>query len=127
MVDTIGEQLTDVQVGDTVVVTVSNTQYTGEVVDTTRRKCNTDPIGLIESGGVTIYLDLDTTTSEVSLLASAQLRIRATEEVPFSWDDAKAYLYHPETEDSEYLDTVTDLDIETENEPSSDNTDGADS
>lgn len=94
MTEQIGERLTELDEGDSIVVTVGDDQYSGDITETKRWMCELIG-GFIESGSISIYLNLSPATIERHSPVTDQLVITATEDVPQSWDDPRALYYDP--------------------------------
>lgn len=99
MAKQIGEQLTELNSGDTVAVTIDGDRYEGDVTDTKRWKCEL-VAGFMESGDLRIYLRLSTETVTRYAAPTEHLLITATEDVPRDWDTPQASFYRPAEEES---------------------------
>jgi hypothetical protein len=113
MSEPLGEQLTQLNRGDSVAVTVEDAQYCGEVIEVKRWMCELNQ-GFMESGGISIRIELDADTLSRYKLPGEYIMIAATENVPQSWDVPQASVDEPiEDETAADLGTVTELDART--------------
>ena len=111
MTEQIGEQLTELDSGDSIVVTIDGNHYQGDVINTKRWMCELVS-GFMESGSISIYLKLSTETSEARDTPTEHLLISATEDVPQVWDDPRASFYNPtEDETMAHIGNVEELRI----------------
>lgn len=94
MTGQVGERLTELNHGDSVIVTVNGTRYRGDVTDTKRRKCELNR-GFMESGSIAIYLGLNSKTGMDQDTSTECLLITATEDAPQAWDVPTASAYDP--------------------------------
>jgi hypothetical protein len=92
MSSSLGKRLTGLQKGDSVVVTVDGEQYTGEVIDKNRQKCDL-VAGVMEDGYIGVYLQLDSETVDKYGLTSEHLVMGATEEVAGDFEPPTASVY----------------------------------
>jgi hypothetical protein len=113
MSESIGEQLIKLNRGDSVAVLVEDTQYDGEVDEIKRWRCELNQ-GFMESGEISIRIELDAETLSRHELSSEYISITATENVPQSWDVPQVSVYEPiENEIVTDLGTVTEVEIRT--------------
>ena len=109
MPESLGEQLTQLNYGDSVAVTVEDAQYGGEVIEIKRWMCDLNQ-GFMESGEISIRIELDAETLSRHELPEEYILITATENVPQSWDVPQASVYEPiGNETATDLGTVTEL------------------
>lgn len=99
MSNEIGEQLTDLDVGDTITAIVDGDRYEGAVIETARQKCELNQ-GFMESGSLAVYLELTTTTVEHNELPTEHIVISAEEDGPRSWDQPTASVYDQTAEET---------------------------
>lgn len=113
MSESLGEQLAQLKRGDSVAVTVEDAQYGGEVIEIKRWMCELNQ-GFMESGEISIRIELDTETLSRHELPGEYISITATENVPQSWDIPQASVYKSiENETAADLGTVTELETRT--------------
>lgn len=109
MPESLGEQLTQLNYGDSVAVTVEDAKYVGEVIEIKRWMCELNQ-GFMESGEISIRIELDAETLNRHELPGEYISITATEDVPQSWDVPQASVFEPiENETAADLGTVTEL------------------
>jgi hypothetical protein len=109
MPDQLGEQLTELNRGDSVIVTVEDIQYDGEVIETQRWMCELNQ-GFMEPGAVSIEIKLSAETATRYELPWEYILVSATENAPQSWDEPQASVYEPtEDETTTGLGTVTGI------------------
>lgn len=94
MSEQLGEKLTKLNRGDSVVVTIGGARYDGEVTEVKRWMCELNH-GIMESGEFSIRIKLSTETVNQYELPAEYILISATEDVPQSWDVPQASVYEP--------------------------------
>ncbi|MFC6875289.1 hypothetical protein [Halobellus marinus] len=99
MSNALGEQLTDLDVGDAITAIVDDYRYEGTVIDTARQKCELNQ-GFMESGYLAVYLELTRTTVEQNDLSTSHIVISAEEDAPRSWDQPVASAYDQTNEET---------------------------
>lgn len=99
MIESLGEKLTELQVGDSLIITVSGEHYTGEVVEINRQKCDLVS-GFMEDGYIGVYMKLTSQTIEEQNLSVNHILIAATEKVPNDFEPPTASVYDLNSEDS---------------------------
>ena len=113
MSESLGEQLTQLNRGDSVAFTVEDAQYGGEVIEIKRWMCELNQ-GFMESGGISIRIELDAETLSRHKLPDEYITIAATENAPQSWDVPQASVDESiEDESAADLGTVTEVDTRT--------------
>lgn len=111
MADQLGEKLTELDRGDSVAVTIDGARYASEVIETRRWKCELKH-GFMESGSISIRIELSADTIDRHDLSTEFLSITATETAPRSWKVPEASAYDPiEREALDGLGAVTDVEI----------------
>jgi hypothetical protein len=114
MSDPLGKQLTELEPGERVTITVGDHQYTGQVIEKNRTMCELVS-EFMESGGVSVDIALETKSIPRDEMTEAQLQITATEDVPMAWEQPTATLYDVKTDTSEKIaDDVTVINDERE-------------
>jgi hypothetical protein len=88
----LGWQLIELQLGDSVVATVDEEEYVGEVVKTNREKCDL-VAGFIEDGYISVYLQVRPETADKYDLSTQYLVIGSTETVPNDFELPTASVY----------------------------------
>lgn len=99
MTEQLGEQMSELSCGDSVVVTIDGVCYEGIVTDTKRWMCEFKQ-GFMESGSIAIHLVLSNETVRRYDLPAEKLLITATEDVPQAWNIPKASVYDPIEEET---------------------------
>lgn len=102
MSDSLGKQLTKLEPGERVTITVGDYQYIGQVIEKDRTMCELVS-GFMESGGITVDIALEAESIPRDDWSEAQLQITATEDVPMAWDQPTATLYNVKTDRSEKI------------------------
>lgn len=102
MSDSLGKQLTELEPGERVTITVGDYQYAGEVIEKNRTKCELVS-GFMESGFVAVDIALEAESIPRDDWSEAQLQITATEDVPMAWEQPTATLYNVKTDPSEKI------------------------
>lgn len=95
----LGEQLTDLDVGDAITAIIDGDRYEGTVIETARQKCELNR-GFMESGYLAVYLELNTATVEQYELSTKHIVISAEEDAPRSWDQPAASAYDQTNEET---------------------------
>lgn len=109
MSEPLGEQLTKLNHGDSVTITVDDARYDGEVIETNRWMCELNQ-GFMESGAISIRVELSAETISRHKLPGEYLLISATENAPQSWDVPQASVYETtENETGRDLGAVTEI------------------
>lgn len=106
MAKQIGEQLTELDSHDSVLVNIDGERYEGDVADTERWMCEL-VAGFMESGSISIYVKLSAETINHQDPPTDDLVITATENVPRDWEEPQASFHDPiEDEIVEQVGTV---------------------
>lgn len=109
MASSLGATLTDLTEGDDVRIEVGSSQYSGQVAEIDRARCELRA-EVVEHGYVAMRLALDAETTNGREPPLQELHIRATEEVPLAWSTPTASVYDPsEEKPGEDLGAVTDV------------------
>lgn len=94
----LGWQLTELQLGDSVVATVDEEEYVGEVAKTNRQKCDL-VAGFIEDGYISVYLQVRPETADKYDLSTQYLVIGSTETAPNDFELPTASVYNMSEEE----------------------------
>lgn len=111
MTEQLGEKLTELNDGDSVILSIEGNQYKGDVTNTKRWMCELVG-GIMESGDILIYLALRAETIKRHSPLTEHLLITATEAVPQAWEDPQASFYDSiEGETVAHIGTVAGVEI----------------
>lgn len=111
MTEQLGNFLTRLECGDSVVVAADGEQYEGDVTDAQRWECELVG-GFMESGDVRIDIELTAQSVNAQNLPGNHLLITATEKVPTHWDTRHASIFDlQENETIRHLGEVTEIEV----------------
>lgn len=111
MTQEVGEKLPTIDSGDTLLVGIGGSRYQGKVVETNRWKCEMNQ-GFMESGSISIYLELTAESDTSHDLPGENVVIVATENVPSDWETPTASIYDPATDERlDDLGNVTEIEV----------------
>jgi len=112
MCEHVGIQLTKLHVGDPIVATIDGEEYTGEITEINRKKCDL-VARFVEDGYISVYLQLQPEIVSEQDLSTQYLVISSTEDAPNDFQPPTASAYDMSEENSvEKLGRVTDLNAE---------------
>lgn len=111
MTDDLGEQLTELESGDSVKVTIEGGRYQGTVTEIHRQKGDLIN-GFMESGGIAIYIEIGAETIRRHDAPENHILIGAEEYVPYDWDVPTANLYdYSENEKKSSIGELTEIEV----------------
>lgn len=111
MADQLGERLTDLSRGDSVAVRIEGAEYDGAVIEVNRTMCELEQ-GFMQSGAISVGVELTPETVGRYELSREFVLISATETAPRSWEVPEASFCEPvEGKTGMELGAVTELEI----------------